>query len=258
MKRFFTWVVTVCTVIFLGVGSAVAQDEESDAPSVFPVDIWACVYKEGKGHGDLDGWVDQFNAYFGEASPDGYSAWRLTPYYFGPEQEFDFLWLGAAKTAAALGKGHEKYLASGDLIADVREIANCGAHYNFAAMTYKQPPESDSKSGVLSFSDCKIGEGKTWDELNAALTAWSEYRTAHGSKSGIWIMWPVFGGGEEEGYDFKFLDGYDNYVDWGEDYDQYGKEGWKKAEELFGGLLDCDDARVYNVLELRDGITDEE
>ena len=125
-------------------------------------------------------------------------------------------------------------------------------------MTYKEPPESDSKTGVLSFSDCTVNEEKTWEDLNPALKAWADYRTEQGSKGGIWIMWPVFGGGDQEGYDFKWLYGYDNYVDWGEDYDRYGKEGWKKAMELFDGLLECDDGRVYNVMQLRDGITDEE
>jgi hypothetical protein len=258
MKRFITWGASLCAVFTLGIGGALAQDEEADAPAVFPVDIWSCTYHEGKGHADLDGWVEKFNAYFGEATPDGYSAWRLTPYYFSAEQEFDFLWLGAAKTAVALGKGHEKYLANGELIADVLEISECDAHLNFAAMTYKQPPDSDSKTGILDFSDCSVSEGKTWGDLNPALNAWAEYLTEVGSKSGMWIMWPVYGGGDQDGYDFKWLSGYDNYVDWGEDYDRYGKEGWKKAMELFEDLVECDDARLYNVLELRDGITDEE
>ena len=258
MKRFFLWTVSLCAAFVLGIGGVVAQEDEADAPSVFPVDIWSCVYHEGKGHADMDAWVEQFNAYFGEASEDGYSAWRLTPYYYSPEQEFDFLWLGASKTMTALGKAHEKYLGSGDLIADVGEIVKCDAHFNFAAMTYKQPPESDSKTGVLTFSDCTVTEDKTWDDLNLALKAWAEYRSGHGSKSGMWIMWPVYGGGDQEDYDFKWLEGYDNYVELGEDYDQYGEAGWEKAMELFEGLIDCNDARVYNVLELRDGITDEE
>ena len=44
----------------------------------------------------------------------------------------------------------------------------------------------------------------------------------------------------------------------GVDYDQYGKEGYKKADELFEGLLDCDVTRSYVAVERRDGIPDEE
>jgi hypothetical protein len=42
------------------------------------------------------------------------------------------------------------------------------------------------------------------------------------------------------------------------DYDQYGKEGYKKADELFEGLLDCDEARSYVAAQRRDGIPDED
>ena len=244
-----------CTAVCMG--DAVAQEDEGEAPSVFPVDIWACDLVDGKGWADFDAWVEKFNDWMGQPSTDGYSAWRLIPYYFGSEQEFDYLWLGASRTAVALGKAHERYLEGHDLIAEGQAMSTCSAHMNFAAMTYKEPPESNSKTGVLSFSDCTIMEDKRWEDLNLALKAWADYRTEAGSKGGIWIMWPVFGGGDAD-YHFKFLEGYDDYVELGVDYDEYGKEGWKKAEELFEGLLDCDDARVYNLMELRDGITDEE
>jgi len=258
MKRFITWALASCALLAAGMNGATAQTEQAEAPSVFPVDLWACNLVEGKTWNDFDAWVEKFNDWMGGPSAEGYSAWRLIPYYFGEEQDFDYLWLGASPTAVALGKAHERYLDGRDLIAEGRAMSTCDAHLNFAAMTYKEPPESDSKTGVLSFSDCTIEKGRTWEDLNTALRAWSDYRTGSGSKSGIWIMWPVFGGGDSDDYHFKFLEGYDDYVQLGEDYDQYGREGWKKAEELFEGLLDCDDARVYNLVELRDGIEDEE
>jgi len=42
------------------------------------------------------------------------------------------------------------------------------------------------------------------------------------------------------------------------DYDQYSKEGYAKATELFGGLLDCDESRAYNAWPQREGISDDE
>jgi hypothetical protein len=41
-------------------------------------------------------------------------------------------------------------------------------------------------------------------------------------------------------------------------YDQYGREGYKKADELSPDLLDCDAARSYIAVQRRDGIPDED
>ena len=73
----------------------------------------------------------------------------------------------------------------------------------------------------------------------------------------MWVLWPAYGGGDAE-FDFKFVDSFPSYASLGADYDQYGKEGYKKADELFNGLLDCDDARSYVARERRDGIPDED
>ena len=38
---------------------------------------------------------------------DSYAAWTLTPDYYGPNQEFDVIWMGAAQNAIAMGEGHD-------------------------------------------------------------------------------------------------------------------------------------------------------
>jgi hypothetical protein len=73
----------------------------------------------------------------------------------------------------------------------------------------------------------------------------------------MWIMWPAYGGGGID-FDFKFAVSHPHFASWGVDYDQYAKEGYAKAEELFGGLLDCDVSRAYNARQQRDGISDDE
>ncbi len=257
MKKFPSLVSASLSVCLLSGGvSAVAAEEADDASSIFPVEIYACSYHDGKGAAQLDAWVTQWNAWV-DSDPEKYSAWTLTPFYYGTEQDFDFLWLGVSPDAATLGRAQDKFLGKPALSTAFREFAACASHGNFAAMNVKEPPDSDAKTFVLNFSDCTVEGDKTFDDVAPALAAWSEYRTAHGSASGMWVLWPAYGGGGAD-FDFKFVFSYPNYETLGADYDQYGKEGYKKADELFRGLLECDDARSYVATERRDGIPDED
>lgn len=259
MKQFLTWTTTVFSIIALtGISSTIAQEAESEEPSVFPVDIKVCSYKDGMGSADLDKWFEKFNAWAGSTpTPDGYSAWTLTPFYYGPEQDFDFIWMGTSPNAAALGLGHDAWVYSTEITPEFYTIATCEAFSNFATLNIKEPPDDDDAEFVVSFSDCEIAEGKNFDDVKPALQAWSEYRTGHGSAAGMWVMWPAYGGGEAD-YDFKFAVSHPDYARWGVDYDEYAKGGHAKAEELFGGLLDCNVARAYNARRQRNGISDSE
>ena len=73
----------------------------------------------------------------------------------------------------------------------------------------------------------------------------------------MWVMWPAYGGGEAD-FEFKFATSYRSYEALGQDYDQYASAGYKKADELFMDLLDCDEARSYVAAERWDGWPDEE
>jgi hypothetical protein len=252
--------IAACGLTLLGgAGAVFAQDEEADSEPVFPIDIYACSFNDGKGPADLDKWVDKWNAWVdSSSSPEPYSAWTLTPFYYGSNQDFDFVWLGASPTATDLGRAYDRFLSSsGSLNAEFAAMASCSAHGNFATMRFKEPPSDDFSSFVLSFSDCNHAEGKTFDDIFPAMQAWSEYRTGHGSEAGMWVMWPAYGGGDAD-FDFKVAVSHPNYASQGADYDQYSTEGYKKANELFAGLVDCDEARSYNAVQRRDGIPDDE
>jgi hypothetical protein len=247
-------ILLLATVLMAAIGSATAQDEAGEESPIFPVEIYTCNYHDGSGPAQLDQWVTKWNAWADTALAP-YSAWTLTPFYYGDEQTFDFIWLGTSPDAATMGRAYDEFLRNPELNDHFEKIAHCDAHSNFATMNVKQPPDDDATSFVLNFSDCEVAEGKSWDDVGPALKAWSEYRTGHGSQAGMWVLWPAYGGGAVD-FDFKFVTSYRDYASLGTDYDQYGKEGYKKADELFNGLLDCDVARSYVAVERRDGIPD--
>jgi hypothetical protein len=234
-----------------GCSNGEAQDEENEA--AVPVEIYTCNYNDGYGPADLDATAAKWNAWADGRGVTDYTAWTMSPYYFGPDQLFDFIWLGVTPDAKALGRAQDNWLAhGGEVAAEFATISTCDAHSNFAAVQFKEPPDrEDPSSVVLTFSDCKIAEGKSFgQDIAPALGAWAEYRTGHGSDAGMWVFFPVYGGGGSE-FDFKWVVSHANYEALGADYDQYGQAGRHKDRELFADILDCDDARAYNLTNRR-------
>lgn len=246
MKRFVITLAAGSLAFAAGFGTALAQEEEDQSDPATPIELFACTYNEGQGPADLDAVVANFNEWADDHDVNNYSAWTLVPYYASPEQEFDWLWLGGSPSAKELGALQDTWLAEGRKVqAEFDEVADCNVHANFATLQFKKPPERDDPDHiVVSFSDCNMADGVTFDDVAPAITAWAEYRTGTGSTAGLYVLFPAYGGGGEE-FDFKFVASYGNLAEQGADWDEYSAGGYAKAAELFGGKLDCDSSRVY-------------
>lgn len=257
MKYTITRMAASGLVLAAVAGGVAAQEEKEAGLEIVPVEIYVCDYRDGKGPSDLDGWTKKWNTWADSTGQEPYSAWTLTPFYYGTDQDFDFIWLGVSPNAATLGRAYDDWLTnSGSLPAEFDAIANCRSHSNFATMNFKRPPDDEAESFVLTFSDCTIADGQNFDDVYPALEAWGEYKTSAGSKAGMWVMWPAFGGGDAD-YSFKLAISYRSFESLGVDYDEYTSGGYRKAEGLFTGLLNCDSARAYRARERRDGIPDD-
>ena len=247
MKKFLIMVAAGTAVCATGAGVALADSHEGEGiEPAYPVEIHACSYNEGMGPADLDKASAAWNAWADKHNLEGYSAWTLVPYYFGPEQEFDVLWLGGASNAKTLGRAQDLWLATGGKeIEGFNKVLDCTAHSNFATLRMKTPPERENPGNVvISFSDCNMADGLEFEDMAPALMEWAKYRENHGSKSGMWVLFPAYGGGAET-FDFKWVAAWQNLEDQGADYDQYSESGWEKGNELFQGKLSCDSSRVY-------------
>lgn len=231
-------------VVIAGVSTTHADNHSLE---VVPVELFTCNFHEGKGHDDLDAVIDKWNDWADKSRVDDYAAWTLTPYYFGPEQTFDIIWLGAGKNGVALGKAQDLYNAEdAGLHAAFNEVLSCDAHVNFASIAYKLPPKDKTPAdSVLTFSDCKMKEGATFAELGAAMGQWAQHQADAGSDTPIWHWWPAYGGGGE-GFDFKWLEAHASLADLGADYDAYGNGGgYVVRNRLLGHMLSCDSSRAY-------------
>jgi len=235
----------ITTLVILSGSSVVAAEE--NANRVIPVELFACTYNDGKDAGDLDKAVDKWNKWADKNGIDDYAAWTMTPYYYGPEQEFDVIWLGAAKDAVALGKIQDAYnTENAGLRAAFAEVLSCDSHANFASLNYKAPPDGATPSNsVLTFSDCKYKEGASYSQLSAAMGEWSQHLSDTGSSSAIFHWYPAYGGGSED-FSFKWIEAYKNLTELGVDYESFGNGGGVVTNgKLLGHLIECDSSRAY-------------
>ena len=231
-------------LLLAGSVNAVAQD---DGMLVIPVELFTCNYNDQKGPGDLDKVITKWNKWADKNGVDDYAAWTLTPYYFGAEQEFDVIWLGAGKDAVALGKAQDSYLAEDEgLHAAFNEVLTCDAHVNYASINFKAAPNEETPSNsVLTFSDCTFKEGATFDALGKAMGQWSQHLTDGGSNASVFHWYPVYGGGNEE-FSFKWLEAHKNFAEMGADFERYGNgRGFETRRGLLNHLISCDSRRAY-------------
>lgn len=242
MKRYLLTLVS--SGIVLTCGTAIADDHESsDMPA--SVEIYACSYNEGKGREDWDAAAEMFNEWADDEGVDDYLAWTLTPFYSGPEQDFDVLWLGVSSTGNAMGQLQDMWIATGGDVADAfGEATTCGSHGGFAAMQLKEPPERENPDQlIMSFSDCTLSDGVSIEDAMPAMNAWADAREETGSKAGHWALFPAYGGGGET-FDFKYVAAWEKFADMGTDFDTWGEVNDKAGEGL-AGKVSCDSSRVY-------------
>ncbi len=227
-------------------GIAVADGHEGASLAYPPMEAFTCNYNEGMGPADLDAATDAWNEWMDDEDVHNYFAATMTPYYHGAET-FDVGWIGSWTDGNAMGEGTDRWLAEGgELAAGFGAAVTCDTHANFAIDTIHGPSGDTPDTFVLTFSDCNITEGTSYEDLRAGLVAWAEYQAENGHDHPAWVLWPVYGGGDAE-FDFKLMEGYENHAELGMGYEMYGTGGaWVKHMETVAGMYECDESRVYN------------
>jgi hypothetical protein len=239
-------------------GNSMAQDPSANQLTTAMFDTYACSYTEGHGPADLDKVVADWNAWMAANEAEQYSAWIWAPFYFAPEDTVDFIWVGVAPDAETLERGHDDGLANGaDIGSQLDQVANCDAHFNFAATNFRPAPVRDSSSGVITFTGCDIAPGKNLGDVTSALKLWTTFVTEMGSVRGMWVLRRAYGSGDYAS-DFKWINSFPNLAALGADYDRFRTRGGGKSRELFGDIFKCGATTVYSSQTKRIGIIDEQ
>ena len=246
MRKTLAIAVSALLFLFVGLGTAIAQEE--DKVIARPVETWTCDYQEGKGPADLDAVNAEWNDWMDDSGQTEYFAAILTPQFFG-ERLFDVGWLGAWPDGHAMGAGMDLWMTDGGEIgAKYFAVLDCNSHSSFVSLNVRKPPQNDDDSDdsfVLNFSNCSIEDGKTFDEFMAAQKAWNAYADENGFVSGAWIWFPIAGETNND-YDFKYIVSTSDHTTSGANWQLFSDGHWRKSEELFDDVLDCDISRVYD------------
>jgi len=248
MKKLQTALLAGLATVIGGVGTATAQDE-GGPPQFVPVELYACSYRDRQDQGDYDDALDQMKQWMQDhEGAEPYAAWRMFPVYFGPDQEFDFIYFGAWQNGSSMGRDLRNYWATANAATAAWDDAvDCAAQVMFASINVKQPPEDSGRGEfVLTVSDCKLAHGRQNAQALAALREYGQYRTDNGSPGGTWAWFPAYGGGDAD-YDFKLVNSHSDAEAFGNHFQWFGdNQAFMKLAALTDGLVECDDARVYS------------
>lgn len=246
MKKILTAATSAMMFLFVGSG-AVAQDDD-DSLEYFPVETFACNFRDGKGPEDLATVTRDWNAWMDERDQTDYFAVTLWPNFFG-ELAFDVAWLGAWRDGNAMGTGEDRWMTEGrDMAARFYDVLDCMSHTQFAVTQLREPPAGDDDADdtfVLAFSNCSIDDESSFDAYVAANEEWNAYADEHGIVGGEWVMWPIWGENVDAEYHFKAVSSADDYTTMGANWQKYAEGHYAKASELFDDIVTCDSARVY-------------
>jgi hypothetical protein len=237
--------VGIAAILAAGVVTPAVAEDTAAGPSIRPAEIYGCTYREGKGMADLKAATANWNAWMDKTGQNDYWAFLLIPYYHSSEFPFDVLWAGGWQSGATMANGLKRWVTEGgEAAAEFDKVVQCKGVTNFAVMDLSKAP-APPDSGPVSFSDCTLTKGRKFADALAAVQAWITYEKENGIADDNYLLFPAFGESTDAKYTFKWV----TTSDWpnlGKSYDQYGNGGgYQKAEELFGGLLECDSSRLY-------------
>jgi hypothetical protein len=248
-------ILAASVAVILPLGAVVADDHEDESPNFRPVEGWTCTYNDGKGRADLDKVNAEWNKWMDKNGQEDYLAFLMTPQFYG-EWNFDVAWIGVARDGNAFGTGTDAWLTKGGEVgAKFAEVVTCQSHQAFVSMNVKSMPPSDEEGDgkfVLNFSNCSLEseEDGAFDAFMAAQKEWNAYADEHGFDYNAWIWWPMYGE-PDDSYDFKYITGSSDYTAVGANWQLYADGHYKKSNEIFNDLLDCDSSRVYDAEMIR-------
>jgi len=260
MQAIRTTAASAALFLLVGSGSVMADSHEEDSGSDFtPIEIYACNFHDGKGPADLNAVTAKWNEWMDDEGVTDYFAALMYP-NFASDLGFDVGWIGGWEDGNAMGTGADRWMShGGKLRAEFAEVVECPSHMLFASARMKDPADNgdDDKTFVLSFSNCSIEDGKTFDDVQAAQKEWNAYADQHGIVGGSWYFWPVWGESADADYDFKAVGASPNYTTVGGNFQLMADGHWRKSQEIWDGMLDCDSSRIYTGYMIREMPDDE-
>ena len=222
-------------------GQALGQDEP---PTVAPVELFACTFKEGKGMEDMAKLNEKFKKW-SKKQDDGYSAWTITPQFRTNDGQFDVGWIGSWQAGSAMGKGLDTWMKGNDgLGAAYAELIDCS--HSLVSSVAINAPAGPPNDGVVWFSSCSMNEGVNSRQAFEAHKKFSAGMRQLGGKGQSWLMYPALGFKDLD-FDYYSVVSFNNYAELGEAWHLWTNGGgYEKHGPGLMSVVTCDSPRVYD------------
>ena len=232
--------------------TAFAQQTAPPAPTTV-VEIYGCKFNANKGMNELHAVTTRWNAWADKNKATNYTAFIATPFLHSAELQNDVLWLGAWPNATAMAADEALFATKEgrDIDAAFDAVGKCASHSLYAEVLIRRPKTPPPASGVATFRDCTVRDGRTVEEAITALGQVGEYFAGRGSDTFSAILFPLAGLPNDAHYTFKAVEGFDSMQSFGKNADLYTGGGFIRVEELLGRILECNSARVYTLERVR-------
>ena len=225
----------------IGVSQFISADGHgSKMPAPIPVEFWICEYNEGKSASDLEPVIKEWKKTMGKGRE--YEAWMLTPAYSSQNLNNGVVFTGWWPNFASMGAEVEYLMEKVNPKMDPKwsEVITCDTHAEGTAIQMRDGMDTTLESGMMTYQNCSLREGKTVAELMQANMQMNAFMDKAGVDSiSAGIIFP--GVGAPNGFDFTMTFWSPGMKKLGETFSKASKAGFAQvSQKLFGDLTECD------------------
>ena len=232
-------------VLFLFSTSILADGHGTAMPTPIPVEFYGCQYNDGKGPSDLEPVIKEWKKAMGKRD---YQSWMLHPMYASDGSlkngvMFTAWWPSYSKMGEEVDYFMEN--VNPKINPKFSEVITCDIHAETMAIQISEGMDTDMDSGVMSYQQCNLKEGRTVSELMQANAKMSKFMTKAGvSDVSAAVIFP--GAGAPDGFDYVMTIWAPSMTVMGETFERAMANGYGQVQqELFGDLTECSNGTRY-------------
>ncbi|MAM80536.1 MAG: hypothetical protein CMP89_07250 [Gammaproteobacteria bacterium] len=226
--------------------SIFADDHSSSAPTPIPVEFYSCTYNAGKGPSDLQPVIKEWKKAMGKRE---YQSWMLHPIYASDaSMNNSVMFTGWWPSYSQMGKEVDYMMdkVSPKLNPLWAEVITCDIHAETMAMQLRDGMDMDLDSGVMTYQQCNLKEGKSAADLMQANAKMGGFMTKAGvSDVSAAVIFP--GTGAPDGFDYVMTFWAPSMTVLGETFEKAMASGIGQVQrELFADLTECSNGTRYS------------
>ena len=132
-------------------------------------------------------------------------------------------------------------------------VAPCSSRALFSAIPIRNFDFEVKKgqSNPFQISNCKIKEGKSFQDLLKVASEFNKVLDGNGDNAGIIAMIPDAGNPANPDWDFKLGVGWSDYNNFGNSRSNWYSGTSEEAAKTYGSVVDCDSPRIYSTTQQR-------